>query len=65
MVYTFIREDRWWPLSVMVYHLIGEFKFIDWGILAALSLFYAIPTIIFFALSQKLLLRIYVGGIKG
>ncbi len=64
MVYTFIREDRWWPLSVMVYHLIGEFKFIDWGILAALSLFYAIPTIIFFALSQKLLLRIYVGGIK-
>ncbi len=64
MVYTFIREDRWWPLSVMVYHLIGEFKFIDWGILAALSLFYAIPTIVFFALSQKLLLRIYVGGIK-
>ncbi len=65
MAFTFIREDRWWPLSVMIYHVIGEYKFVDWGFLAALSLFYALPTIIFFIFSQKLLLRIYVGGVKG
>ncbi|MCD6301489.1 MAG: carbohydrate ABC transporter permease [Staphylothermus sp.] len=65
MAFTFIREDRWWPLSVMIYHVIGEYKFIDWGFLAALSLFYALPTIIFFIFSQKFLLRIYVGGVKG
>jgi len=65
MAFTFIREDRWWPLSVMIYHVIGEYKFVDWGFLAALSLFYALPTIIFFVFSQKLLLRIYVGGVKG
>lgn len=64
MVYTFVREEEWYPLSAFIYNLIGEFKFIDWGLLAAVSLFYAIPTLIFFALSQKLLLRIYVGGIK-
>ena len=65
MAFTFIREDRWWPLSVMIYNVIGEYKFVDWGLLAALSLFYAIPTIVFFVLSQKVLLRIYVGGVKG
>ena len=64
MVYTFVREEEWYPLSAFIYNLIGESKFIDWGLLAAVSLFYAIPTLIFFALSQKLLLRIYVGGIK-
>ncbi len=64
MVFTFITNNRWYPLSVFIYNIIGEYKYVDWGMLAAASLFYAIPTIIFFALSQKLLLRIYVGGIK-
>jgi len=65
LVFTFISNQRWYPLSVYIYNLIGEFKYVDWGMLAAASLFYAIPTIVFFALSQKLLLRIYVGGLKG
>ena len=65
LVFTFITNQQWYPISVYIYNLIGEFKYVDWGLLAAASLFYAIPTIIFFALSQKLLLRIYVGGLKG
>ncbi len=65
LVFTFISNQRWYPMSVYIYNLIGEFKYIDWGLLAAASLFYAIPTIVFFTLSQKLLLRIYVGGVKG
>jgi len=44
--------------------MIGEFKDINWGLLAALGLFYMVPVLIFFSLSQKVLLRIYVGGIK-
>ncbi len=64
LVFTFVTNARYYTLPVEIYHLIGEFRFIDWGYLAAMSLFYAIPTIIFFSVSQKVLLRIYVGGIK-
>jgi len=64
LVFTYVKDEAYYTLPVLIYHMIGEYKFIDWGMLAALGLFYAIPTIIFFSTSQKLLLRIYVGGIK-
>ena len=64
LVFTYVKNEAYYTLPVLIYHLIGEFRFIDWGMLAALGLFFAIPTLIFFSTSQKLLLRIYVGGIK-
>ncbi len=64
MVYTFIKDEAYYTLSILIYYLIGEFKYIDWGLLAAMGLFYTIPTIIFFGTSQRLLLKIYVGGVK-
>ena len=64
LVYTYVKDEAYYTLPVLTYHVIGEFKFIDWGLLAALGLFYALPTIIFFSVSQKVLLRIYVGGLK-
>ncbi len=65
LVFTFINDEKFYTMPVLIYYMIGEFRFIDWGLLAALGLFYTIPTMIFFALSQKVLLRIYVGGVKG
>lgn len=64
LVFTYVEDETYYTLPVLIYHMIGEYKYIDWAMLAALGLFYAIPTIIFFSTSQKLLLRIYVGGIK-
>lgn len=64
LVFTYVEDEAYYTLPVLIRHMIGEYKFIDWGMLAALGLFFTIPTIIFFSTSQKLLLRIYVGGIK-
>jgi len=64
LVFTYVKDEAYYTLPVLIYHMIGEFKFIDWGMLAALGLFFTIPTLIFFSTSQKLLLRIYVGGVK-
>jgi len=64
LVFTFVKDESYYTLPVLIYHMIGEFKDINWGLLAALGLFYMIPVLIFFSLSQKVLLRIYVGGIK-
>ncbi len=64
LVFTYVKNEAYYTLPVLIYHMIGEYKFIDWGLLSALGLFFTIPTLIFFSTSQKLLLRIYVGGIK-
>ena len=64
LVFTYVNDSRYYTLPVLIYHLIGEYKFVDWGMLAAVGLFFTIPTIIFFSTTQKLLLRIYVGGVK-
>ena len=65
LVFTYVTKEEFYTLPVLLYHMIGEFKFIDWGLLAALGLFYMIPTMVFFTVTQKALLRVYVGGVKG
>lgn len=65
LVFTYVAQEDYYTLPVMIYYMIGEFIQIDWGMLAALGLFYAIPTLVFFSVSQRVLLRIYVGGVKG
>lgn len=66
IAYTYIKRKEFYPLSVFLYSVIGEFVFVDWGLLAAVALFYILPILLFYALSQKTLLKLQlVGGIKG
>jgi inositol-phosphate transport system permease protein len=39
--------------------------FADFGVAAAVGLFYALPVMLLFALGQRHLLNIYGGGVKG
>lgn len=66
IAYTYIKRKEFYPLSVFLYSVIGEFVYVDWGLLAAIALFYMIPVLIFYALSQKTLLKLQlVGAVKG
>ncbi len=66
IAYTYIKRKEFYPLSVFLYSVIGEFVFVDWGLLAAVALFYILPILLFYALSQRTLLKLQlVGGIKG
>ena len=66
IAYTYIKRKEFYPLSVFLYSVIGEFVFVDWGLLAAIALFYIIPVLVFYALSQKTLLKLQlVGAVKG
>lgn len=65
LVYTYMGEEKYFTLSVFIHRLIGEIMYVRWGIVAALGVFYLIPVILFFLLTQKALLRIYIGGVKG
>ncbi len=63
--YTFLFDPSLFPLSVHVLNLIGEFRYVDYSLLAATALFYCIPPLVFFILTQKYLMQVQVGGVKG
>ncbi|WP_088553742.1 carbohydrate ABC transporter permease [Calderihabitans maritimus] len=63
--YTFLFSAENYTLSVYLKNLIGDFKYLDYGLLTASALFYMLPTIVFFLLSQKSLMKVSFGGVKG
>jgi len=66
LAYTYVKRKELYPLSVFLYSVLGEFVFVDWGLLAAITLFYIAPILLFYALTQKTLLKLQlVGAVKG
>ncbi|MDI9484843.1 MAG: carbohydrate ABC transporter permease [Bacillota bacterium] len=64
-VITFIQKKESWTLSSYVNSIIGDFQFIDYGLLSATALFYILPVLLFFIFTQKYLMTVTVGGTKG
>jgi inositol-phosphate transport system permease protein len=52
-------------LSVYLQNFLGDTVAVRWGAVTAVGLFQLIPVVIFFILTQDLLLNIYAGGAKG
>ncbi len=66
IAYTYLRDPEYYTFPVLLSSLVYEFRFVNWGLLAAMSLFYIIPTLIMYALTQKTLLKLQlVGAVKG
>ncbi len=63
--YIFTSSFENFTLSVMLKRLIGDFRFVDYGVLTAAGLYYMLPVLIFFIFTQEYLLNIYAGGTKG
>jgi inositol-phosphate transport system permease protein len=63
--YIFTTRFDNWTLSVLLRNLIGDFRFVDYGLVTAVGLFYMVPVLIFYAFTQQYLLSIYTGGVKG
>ena len=63
--YIFTLSFDNWTLSVLLRRLIGDFRFVDYGLVTAVGIFYMIPILIFYAFTQQYLLSIYTGGMKG
>jgi len=64
-VITFIRKPSAWTLTSYVNSVIANWRFVDFGLLAATSLFYVMPVFLFFIFTQKYLMQITIGGMKG
>lgn len=63
-VLTFILRRSSWTMALYLNSVIGEYRFVDYGLMAAVGVFYMIPSLIFFLFTQKHLLQITMGGTK-
>ena len=62
---TFVRNPASWTLTSYINAIIGNYRFTNYGLLAAVSLFYMLPVLIFYLFTQKFLMKVTVGGMKG
>lgn len=63
--FIFMPSGNQQTLSVMIRALIGEGRFVDYGLVTAVGLYYIAPILILFFIAQDRLLKIYAGGVKG
>jgi len=63
--YTFIVSSRTWIFSVYLESIAGDLERADFGLVAAVGVFYTLPAVIIFLLGQRYLLQMYFGGSKG
>jgi len=64
LLYTFIFSQENSTLAIYLLSIIGDFRLVNYGLLAAVGLFYMLPVLIFFVLTQKYLMKMSMGGVK-
>ncbi|MDR7522781.1 MAG: carbohydrate ABC transporter permease [Armatimonadota bacterium] len=64
-VLTFILKRSAWTMALYLSSVIGEYRFVDYGVMAAVGVFYMIPSLVFFVFTQRYLMQITLGGTKG
>lgn len=63
--YTFLVTVTIQPISVFLQSLTGDYTFVNYGVVTAVGLFQLLPVLIFYLLTQRYLLNLYSGGMKG
>jgi inositol-phosphate transport system permease protein len=63
--FIFMPSGSQQTLSTLVRAILGEGRFVDYGLLTAIGLFYVLPVLAVFVFAQEHLMKIYGGGVKG
>jgi inositol-phosphate transport system permease protein len=63
--FVFMPSGSQETLSTLVRSILGEGRFVDYGLLTAVGLYYVAPILVIFVIAQDRLMRIYGGGLKG
>ncbi len=67
--YVFVRtllfEKSNWTMSLYLFWVSDDLMGVDYGIVAAVSVFYLLPSLLLYVFCQKYLVQMTLGGIKG
>ena len=63
--FVFMPSGTQATLSQMIRGILSEGRFVDYGILTAVGLYYVLPVLVLFLFAQEQLMKIYAGGVKG
>jgi inositol-phosphate transport system permease protein len=67
--YVFVRtllfDKQNWVMSLYIFWVSEDIMGVDYGVVAAVAVFYVVPSIILYLLCQKYLVQMSLGGIKG
>ncbi len=67
--YVFVRtllfEKSNWVMSLYIFYVSEDIMGVDYGIVAAVAVFYIVPSLLLYLFCQKFLVQMTLGGIKG
>ncbi len=67
--YVFVRtllfEKSNWVMSLYIFYVSEDIMGVDYGIVAAVAVFYIIPSLLLYLFCQRFLVQMTLGGIKG
>ena len=63
--FVFMPSGTQQTLSVVLRAILNEGRFVDYGLLTAVGLYYVAPILLLFFFAQDRLMKIYAGGVKG
>jgi len=64
-VRTFLIENKNWVMSLYLFWVSDDVMGADYGIVAAVAVFYVLPSLLLYVFCQKYLTQMTIGGIKG
>jgi len=67
--YVFVRtllfDKQNWTMSLYIFWVSEDIMGVDYGVVAAVGVFYVLPSILLYVFCQKYLVQMSIGGIKG
>ena len=64
-VRTLLIENKNWVMSLYLFWVSDDVMGVDYGIVAAVAVFYVLPSFLLYVFCQKYLTQMTIGGIKG
>ncbi|MEO7761404.1 MAG: carbohydrate ABC transporter permease [Casimicrobiaceae bacterium] len=64
-VRTLLIENKNWVMSLYLFWVSDDIMGVDYGIVAAVSVFYVLPSLLLYVFCQKYLTQMSIGGIRG
>ncbi len=64
-VRTMLIENKNWVMSLYLFWVSDDIMGVDYGIVAAVSIFYVLPSLLLYVFCQRYLTQMTIGGIKG